>query len=315
MSEFYQVVKIDGKGFGCVATKDIKRGTLILREKAPIVIKEAKSECGTTGWVKSVVTSFKQMSKNNQEEFLKLHNCFLDQDLSSDQKHTMKQSRLRSVVSQMYESGHEREEILAILGICITYGFVHDGFIFVPIHASRFNHSCSPNTTLNQPKSGEIFVRSITKIKAGEEINICYDEGYCIMKNRQTRQKYLKEIKNFICACNYCKDGNEDIEATEAFEKLSEDEERFTAMTTKLAKSNNQTEIIPFVKKAICCYKDMYNLGKKKKIAVSFLYQGVCLPLKIITITKLMVFFFLSIKKNMHTNYLNTEIIFNNIPM
>ena len=37
MSEFYQVVEIDGKGLGCVATKDIKRGTLILKEKAQIL--------------------------------------------------------------------------------------------------------------------------------------------------------------------------------------------------------------------------------------------------------------------------------------
>ena len=75
MSEFYQVVKIEGKGFGCVATKDIKRGTLILREKAQISFK--RSEFGTPAWVKSVVTSFKQMSKNNQDEFMKLHNFFL----------------------------------------------------------------------------------------------------------------------------------------------------------------------------------------------------------------------------------------------
>ena len=30
MSELYQVKEIEGKGFGCVATRDIKSGTLIL---------------------------------------------------------------------------------------------------------------------------------------------------------------------------------------------------------------------------------------------------------------------------------------------
>ena len=43
MSEFYQVVKIDGKGFGCVATKDIKRGTLILKEKGQVFDNGSKS--------------------------------------------------------------------------------------------------------------------------------------------------------------------------------------------------------------------------------------------------------------------------------
>ena len=34
MNVLYKVVKIDSiKGYGCVALKDIKRGTLILREK------------------------------------------------------------------------------------------------------------------------------------------------------------------------------------------------------------------------------------------------------------------------------------------
>ena len=55
-------------------------------------------------------------------------------------------------------------------------------------------------------------------------------------------------------------------------------------MLSELPKSKNPTEIIPFVKKAICCYKDMYNLGKKKKAAVGFLYFSVYLPWKIITI-------------------------------
>ena len=32
MSELYQVKEIEGKGFGCVATRDIQSGTLILSE-------------------------------------------------------------------------------------------------------------------------------------------------------------------------------------------------------------------------------------------------------------------------------------------
>ena len=121
--------------------------------------------------------------------------------------------------------------------------------------------------------SGDIFVRTITKIKAGEEISFCYDEDNCIMKNRQTRQKSIKEVYNFICACNYCKDGKEDIEAFEAFEKFKVLHERVKEMV-----QNPQIPeeiIIPFMKKTIHGYKDMYNLGKKKKAAVSFLYQGV----------------------------------------
>ena len=280
MSEYYQLVEMDGKGFGYVASKDIKRGTLILREKAQMIYKTSKN--WTSDLIKSMVTSFKQMSKSNQEEFLKLHNIFLNQDLWSDQKVTMYQ-----IVTQMYESGHEREKILAILGICVANAYAngYDEFACVAIHASRFNHSCSPNITEYVTISGEIFVRTITKIKAGEEINCCYSEVNCIMKNRQDRQKYLKVHNNFICACNCCKDGKEDIKAIEAFEKFYEDAKRFQARIGGIVMTNkNPTEIILLLKKTIRCYKDMYNLGKKKKAAVSFLYDGVCWPWKIITI-------------------------------
>ena len=39
MSELFKIVKIDGKGFGAIALKDIPaRGTLILREKPQLII-------------------------------------------------------------------------------------------------------------------------------------------------------------------------------------------------------------------------------------------------------------------------------------
>ena len=99
------------------------------------------------------------------------------------------------------------------------------------------------------------------------------------MKDRQTRQKYLKENYNFICACNYCKDGKEDIEAFEVFEKFNQDAIRFHERIDEIcAKRQNPIEAILFMKKEICCYKDMYDLGKKQKAPVFFLYNGMYLP-------------------------------------
>ena len=33
MDNYYQVIPIKGKGLGCIALKDIKKGTIILQEK------------------------------------------------------------------------------------------------------------------------------------------------------------------------------------------------------------------------------------------------------------------------------------------
>merc|ERR1719273_2673400 len=172
-----------------------------------------------------------------------------------------------------------------IVGICTSNETTHlamsplegcERFSFVPIHLSIFNHSCSPNITRKCVKSGEIFVRTIKKIKAGEEINFCYLESACIMREKQVRQKYLKDCANIICACNFCKDGKEDIEAFQAFEKFNQDAKGFKARLMEMVNNRQDpTEIIPFLKKEIQCLKNMYKLGKKKKAAVSLLYKTI----------------------------------------
>ena len=178
---------------------------------------------------------------------------------------------------------------MAILGICNTNGFknpcnpdTHDEFNCLAINVSRFNHSCSPNAAVRITSDGEFFIRTITKIKTGEEISFCSGADNFFMKNVQTRQKFLKENYNFICVCNHCKDGKEDIEAFEAFEKFNKDAKRLRARRVDEQRPMYQKEIFPFVKKEIQCYKDMYNLGKKKKSAVTLLYHGVYLTWKII---------------------------------
>ena len=86
MSDYFKVCKIKGKGFGGIATKDIPKGTLILQEKAQIFDYGGpfKSESDNAQWIKSIISSFNQMSEDNQKEFLTLHNDMF-QDLSQSQ--------------------------------------------------------------------------------------------------------------------------------------------------------------------------------------------------------------------------------------
>ena len=62
------------EGFGVIAKKDIKIGTLILKEKPQIFDNGSKLEDewlekGIPDWIKSVMTSYNQMRKIDQEEF------------------------------------------------------------------------------------------------------------------------------------------------------------------------------------------------------------------------------------------------------
>ena len=149
VENLYKVVKIDGKGLGCVAMKDIEIGTLILKEKLQcvgdisraITIKlarelEPQNLPFDDTWWNSVIKSFEQMKKSDQDEYLKLHNAFNGQGLSD------------------------------VIGIYKTNAMDRG----VGIKSSRFNHSCCPNsaTTSWNAEDGTGEIRAWSKILAGK---------------------------------------------------------------------------------------------------------------------------------------------------
>ena len=69
MEGIYRVVNIEGKGSGCIALQDLKKGTLVLDEKPQCI---AKKHPDGSRDLKSVIQSFACMSKNDQEEYLRL---------------------------------------------------------------------------------------------------------------------------------------------------------------------------------------------------------------------------------------------------
>ena len=88
-NEYYHILEIPRKGgsaLGAIAKKDIKMdyliGTSILKEKPQIFdngnfIRLGLQEWLKTGipdWIKSVMASYNQMTKLDQDEFLKLNN-------------------------------------------------------------------------------------------------------------------------------------------------------------------------------------------------------------------------------------------------
>ena len=74
MSSLYKVTEIEGKGLGCVAIVDIKKGSLILMENPQLCV-EITEEKGSI-WIKRLLKSFYGMSKTDQLEYMTLHNSF-----------------------------------------------------------------------------------------------------------------------------------------------------------------------------------------------------------------------------------------------
>ena len=75
MSSLYKVTKIEGKGLGCVAVSDIKKGSLILIVNPQLCVETEETE-GSSIWIKSLLKSFYQMNLADQHEFMTLYNKF-----------------------------------------------------------------------------------------------------------------------------------------------------------------------------------------------------------------------------------------------
>ena len=121
-AEVYKVVEIDGKGLGCIATKDIKQGDLILRERPQLIPGSIKAAADFESTESSILRAYFSMSKDNQKEFMQL-------------------STHRPNVALALEQSDMPEECKRILLIYKTNSF-SDG---LGIKASRFNHSCCSN--------------------------------------------------------------------------------------------------------------------------------------------------------------------------
>ena len=80
MEGLFKIDKIDGKGLGWIALRDIKPGTLIYKEKPQFVLKRNQV------YILDFMDSFYAMSENDQKEFLELSNAYLDLNSLPDEK-------------------------------------------------------------------------------------------------------------------------------------------------------------------------------------------------------------------------------------
>ena len=82
-SDFYKIMAIDGKGMGCIATKEIEPGTLIFSEKPAVT---ATGDSPESIYFQTLMSSFKNLSPNEQKEYMELHNRFSEDPSWSDEE-------------------------------------------------------------------------------------------------------------------------------------------------------------------------------------------------------------------------------------
>ena len=179
MATVYKVVDIEGKGLGCVALTDIKRGALILNETPQMqssgkTLYEASQNGRVTEWVKSLLKSFNQMNDAEQLEFMTLCNIYDFQELpfckkriitemivgEKSQEQDFVETLVKTINSQIDKIEKDPKKAEKILKICKT--FVTNCYSSgVPMKTSRFNHSCRPNATPFSTPSGQNQIRAV----------------------------------------------------------------------------------------------------------------------------------------------------------
>merc|ERR1711874_589364 len=254
--------QIEGKGLGLVATKFIKSGTLILKEKPqmPYVDNPQLWPDSLKDYCKKVMSLFNQMSESDQEEFQKLH--------INHENESVKM--IRHFLMKIETDQDKTEKILKIVVIYLTNTF--DGGLC--IKSSRLNHSCFPNAVIG---GSEIW--ATYDIKEGQEITINYQAGgFLGMRKRKYRQKILNDNWNFTCSCDLCKKQDHVPTGIEAkIEELIEEIEKLYVDEVAARKSHPTMAILQYppekCRRQIDCYKKLYKFGKEKKVHHFCLYQ------------------------------------------
>ena len=163
----YKIVEIEGKGLGCVAVQDIQIGTLILKEKPQLSV-EISDDLPNSLLFKKVIEAFSSMSKDDQEDYLMLHNKFSDPVSLNDE---MKSDYLEAKydVESAINASEDSDLGLNLKIICL---FITNGFIngVVRIKTARFNHACCSNAEmlLRDDQDQEVEIRAVSRIKAGQ---------------------------------------------------------------------------------------------------------------------------------------------------
>ena len=280
-SPVYKVTEIGGKGLGCVAISDIKKGSLILMEN-PQLCFETEEKMGSSMMIKSLLKSFYEMSKADQNEYMTLHNKY--NNIQSFQNSVdipnfkeILDKKIEEIEAVKFEIGkieqdpEKAKEILKIIGIFTTNCYKHG----VYFKWSRFNHSCQPNTAIFDT-NGQLQLRAIGNIKAGKEINITYLDVFSGFRNRKHRQQYLFTGWNFVCSCDLC-ENVVDIDA-ETFEAFIQEAEKLnikhqSAINAGILLEATRSYSLESCKKEIVCYKQLYKVGKDKNIQPYFLWK------------------------------------------
>lgn len=266
----YEIVEVEGKGVGFVASQDIEKGTVILREKPQFFVKGGRSEWMKSDWLKNMMDSYKEMDKAEKEDLLTLYHD-APPKLKNDRKEIIKKTFKSNRSVKIYG---KPQKILNIFNILEANGYCICDSTYLALQSAKINHSCLPNAQRTQFRkvNGACEIMAVTDIKKGEEITISYTWSVG-MKSRKNRQVILRNQYHFTCSCKFCKkeelDNSDEI--YKEFQQWVNGVEEYVMGYARNYQSIDHTA--EELKTLLISLKQMYELGKSKNMDPGGLYE------------------------------------------
>lgn len=199
---FYEVRAVPGKGYGCFALKDIKRGERILADDPLLVIPIADYLHN------DILEAFAKLSPDDAELYFSLYSGHgQDPKKWPSYIHPQVEGRERLRIQQQHEArlGKEASLISIFQTNCMEMG---KGAAVFP-HAARFNHSCNPNACFSWNSAiGKETIHIMNDVRAGEEITI----SYCDMVHDKKLRSWELKHYGFECDCRACAGDENDVD-------------------------------------------------------------------------------------------------------
>ncbi|KAF1967831.1 SET domain-containing protein [Bimuria novae-zelandiae CBS 107.79] len=201
-NEFYEIRAVTGKGYGCFALKDLKRGTRILSDRPILSLLNGD-------YLKAdIEEAFEKMSAEEKELYWSLASANgQDPKTWPSQIHESVKGREVLRIKEQHDARVAKEpSLLSIFqNNCMEQG---KGCAIFP-HASRFNHSCSPNASFNWNSNiQQETIHIIHDVKKGDEITL----SYCDMTHEKTLRAWELKHYGFTCDCLVCTSEEDDPE-------------------------------------------------------------------------------------------------------
>ncbi|KAI5476674.1 hypothetical protein MNV49_007387 [Pseudohyphozyma bogoriensis] len=185
-SPSYEIVPVEGKGLGMVATRDIARGELILEEQ--VVTFTGKTH-DVDSYVEAAVS---MLSPESKQKVLGLVNSVDGSSVEDAVYDTLN-------TNQMSVSAYLDRPFSYTLNMTNPVS-VLEGSALAPL-TSRLNHDCTPNADYHFSANMTMRLVAVRAIAKGDEIT---DSYVPITSPFATRQEELEELYNFTCRCKTC---------------------------------------------------------------------------------------------------------------